>query len=138
MKALDTSALLGLLEGDRAARGLVRQLRGVEVATTEANLLELTYLAAEGTSHARAHRREILERLRRRLTVLPIDARAVANAGRLLGRGAERRPPTVLAMMGALEAASCEELFTLDRDLARGRWKVHVSLLSEKDTKKRK
>ncbi len=136
MKALDTSVLLAFLEGDRAARDLVHKLRGVEIAATEANLLELSYLAAKGTS--RAHRQEVLERLRRRLTVLPIDARAVGNAGRLLRRGADRYPPTLLAMMGALEAGSCEELFTLDQGLARGPWKVRVSLLTEKNTKERK
>lgn len=138
MKALDTSVLVALLEGDRAARDLVRKLRGVEVATTEANLLELSYLAAQGSSHARSHRQESLERLRRRLTVLPIDARAVGNAGHLLRRGADRYPPTLLAMMGALEAGSCDELFTFDRGLARGRWKVRISLLSEKNPKERK
>jgi predicted nucleic acid-binding protein len=48
MKALDTPVLLAILEGVPAARDLLRRLKGSELATTEANLLELTLLASAG------------------------------------------------------------------------------------------
>lgn len=136
MKALDTSALLALLEGDRSTRDLLRRLRGVEWATTEANLLELAYVAQGGPQRIRARRRELVDRLRRKLTVLPIDARAVGEAGRLIAKGHGDDPPLTLAMMAALEADGCDELFTLDPELARGRWKLRVTRLARKDTKK--
>lgn len=104
MKGLDTSVLLALLEGDRRTLNLLARLRGVELATTEVNLLELSYLAARGPPKVRVARREALDRLRRKITVLPIDGRAVEQAGRRLGKGSEKTPPHVLAMLGALEA----------------------------------
>jgi predicted nucleic acid-binding protein len=113
MKALDTGVLLALLEGSGKAREVVRKLRGVEVATTEANLIELAYLAA-GTRRVTAARLGALEKLRQRITVLPIDARGGREAVQLVpGR---RRPlaPSVAAMVGALRAAGCEELITDD------------------------
>src|SRR5208283_1659005 len=97
MKGLDTSVLLALLEGERGTRDLLKQLRGVELATTEANLLELSYLAARGPPRTQVARRRAVDRLRRKLTVLPIDNRAVEQAGRRLGRGSDKTPPHVLA-----------------------------------------
>jgi len=127
MKALDTSVLLALLEGDRSARDLVRKLREVEVGTTEANLLELAYLAARGTPRTRGRRREALGRLRRKLTVLPIDLRAVEAAeGGILRREAPTTP-LLAGMLGALEAAGCDELFTSDPQEFRGRWRFQVT-----------
>ncbi len=139
MKALDTSALLGLLEGDGSVRDLVRRLRGIELATTEANLLELTYLAARGNARSRNHRRETLERMRRKITVLPIDAKAVEHSGRHLSAGADALPPLVLAAMGALEAQGCEEVFTLETSAPPGRWKMRVTRIpASKHTKESK
>lgn len=112
MKGLDTSVLLALLEGDRGTRNLLTRLRGIELATTEINLLELSYLAARAPPRTRAARREVLDRLRRKITVLSIDSRAVDQAGRRLGKGSEKTPPHVLAMLGALESSGCDELFT--------------------------
>lgn len=135
MKALDTSVLLALLEGERGAQDLLKRLRGVEVATTEANLLELAYLAAVGPERHRAARREALGRLRRKITVLPIDARSVEAAARRIGKGAESAPPTVTAMMGALESTGCEELLTLESPITQGRWKVRVTRIRTHHTK---
>ncbi len=127
MKALDTSVLLALLEGDAATRELLRRLRGVELATTEANLLELHYLAARGPARSRAGRRAVVERLRQKLTVLPIDGRATEQASHRLGKGSERTAPQVLAMLGALEANGCEELYTHDPALDPGKWRFKIN-----------
>jgi uncharacterized protein with PIN domain len=126
VKALDTPVLLALLEGDRGARELVRRLRGHEIATTEANLLELALLA-EASPRARAARREAIARLRRKLTVLPIDGRAVEEAARRTSpREILRGSPHSLGMLGALEAAGCEELF-VDGPLPSGRWRFRMT-----------
>lgn len=125
MKGLDTSALLGLLHGDRGIRDLLKRLRHIELATTEANLLELAWIASRSPAHAR-RRKDALERLRQKITVLPIDSRAVERASRQMVRGAPTPPPLLLAMLGALDAAGCDELYTRDtvRDLGKWRFKV--------------
>lgn len=127
MKAVDTSVLLALLEGDRSARDLLRKLREVEVATTEANFLELAYLAARGSPRVRGRRREALGRLRRKLTVLPIDPRAVAETEGCVIRGEGPVSPLLAGMLGALEAAGCDELFTSDPRECRGRWRFQLT-----------
>lgn len=127
MKALDTSVLLAFLEGEPGVKELLKHLRGVEVATTEANLLELAYLADRGPGGHRTARHAALGRLRRKVTVLPIDARSVETASRHLGKGAESAPPLVTAMMSALESYGCEELLTLDPPGSWGKWKVRVT-----------
>lgn len=137
MKALDTSVLLALLEGEPGARDLLRRLHGIEVATTDANLLELAYLAARGPERHRSARREALARLRRKITVLPIDARAVEASSHRLGKGAEAAPPLVCAMMGALESSGCEELLSLDPPVPAGKWKVRVSRIRMHHAKER-
>ncbi|HYA70541.1 MAG TPA: PIN domain-containing protein [Thermoplasmata archaeon] len=127
MKALDTSVLLALLEGDRSARDLVRKLREVEIATTEANFLELAYLAHRGPPRVRARRRETLGRLRRKLTVLPIDPRAVSEVETCISHGDAPATPLLAGMLGALEAAGCDELFTSDPQDCRGRWRFQIT-----------
>lgn len=135
MKALDTSVILTLLEGDPGAQDLLKRLRGVELATTEVNLLELAYLAARGPARSQAARRAVLERLRRKLTVLPIDGRAMEQAGRRLGKGSERTPLHVLAMLGALEANGCDELFTQETTIDPGKWRFKITHLAHHGTK---
>jgi predicted nucleic acid-binding protein len=130
MKGFDSSTLLALLEGKRVAKDLLTRLRGVEIATTEMNLLELAYLAAVASPKARAPRRAAVERLRRKMTVLPVDSKAVEQASRRLGRGSERTSPTVLAMCGAFEANGCDELFTLDAEIDPGKWRFKITRLT--------
>jgi len=127
MKALDTPVLLALLEGALGTKELLRRLHGEELATTEANLLELEYIVARGPAKHRGSRRDAITRLRRKITVLPIDARAVEACSHHLGKGAEAAPPLVGAMMGALEASGCAELLTRDPFAPEGRWKVRVT-----------
>jgi predicted nucleic acid-binding protein len=135
MKGFDTSVLLALLEGDTAARELLRRTRGVELATTEANLLELALIARHGPAHSQRARREVLDRLRRKITVLPIDSRAVDHIDRHLQKTGDMFPPLVLAMMGALEAAGCDELFTRNSPQDLGKWKLKVSRIGRSHSK---
>lgn len=129
MKALDTPALLSLLEGNARLRAVLKRWRGEEIATTEANVLELALLAARGPPRGKGHRAETIGRLRRRLTVLPIDSRAGEEAQRRLARGGPAASPTILAMLAALEVNGCEELLTDDPRQIPGKWRFRVSKL---------
>jgi predicted nucleic acid-binding protein len=135
MKALDTSVLLALLEGDGSSKDLIRKLKGVEIATTEANLLELVYLAGRGPARNRGRRRGALDRLRRKVTVLPIDFRAVSEAERRVLKGGNSYPPLLAGMLGALETAGCDELFTTDPHECRGRWRFQVTRFTRHNSK---
>ncbi len=127
MKALDTAVLLALLEGDRGAGDVVRRLRGHEIATTEANLLELSLIAGREDPRTRGKRRESIARLRRKMTVLPIDGRAIDEIARRASQGdVSNNPPHVLSMLGALEANGCDELIT-DKLALTGKWRFRVS-----------
>ena len=130
MKALDTGVLLGLLEGSPKVRELLRKLRGSELATTEANLLELAYLAGVAQGKTRGARMAALERLRQRLTIVPIDRRAVHEATAQISKGSGRLAPTVAAMLGALEGAGAEELLTDDPKAIAGDWTFRVRVVS--------
>ncbi len=132
MKGLDTSVLLALLEGDRGVRDLLTRLRGVELATTEVNLLELSYLAVRGSPRSGVARREALDRLRRRITVLSIDRKAVEEAGCRFGKGSEKTPPLVLAMLGALETNGCDEFFTHETAIDPGRWMFKITRVTRR------
>ncbi len=129
MKALDTPILLGLLQGSPRLKDQIRRLRGSELATTEANFLELAYLAASAPSKARTERLTALTRLRQRITVLPIDARATEEASKRIG-SARARSPLVTAMLGALEAYGCEELLTDQPDQFGGSWRFKLKKLA--------
>lgn len=122
MKGLDTGALLEILEGAAGARKAVKKLRGEELATTELNLLELSVLAGKGAPRGRAERFAAIGRLRRRLTVLPIDGRAIDLAARQVTGGAGALPVSTLAALLAFEAAGCETLLTSDPSSIGGRW----------------
>lgn len=132
MKAVDTGVLLGILEGEPFARNLVRALRGVEVATTELSMLELSLLADGGSSKGRTARRAAVERLRRKLTVLPFDARAVAEAARRASAKHRGEGLLRLAEWGALEAYGCEELFTRSRMAPGGKWRFKLTRVGPK------
>lgn len=125
MKGLDTSFVVSLLDGDRAARDLVKRLKDVELATTEANLLELAFVAARTPSHAK-RRQEVLDRLRRKVTVLPIDSRGVDIARRHIERRPRGVPPLVLAALGAFESAGCDEVYTREDARGWGKWRFKV------------
>lgn len=129
MKALDTPVLLAFLEGSPRVREQVRKLRGVELATTEANLLELAYLASFAPLKARAARLASIGKLRQRLTVLPIDPRATLEASRRLLAAGGALSPWIAAMLGALEAGGCDELLTDDPRGLEGSWRFRTRKL---------
>jgi len=125
MKALDTPILLALLQGSPRVRDQLRRLRGTELATTEANFLELAYLAASAPAKLRGERLTALTRLRQRITALPIDSRGLEEASRRIA-AAPGRNPLVTAMLGALEAYGCEELLTDRPDQLGGPWRFKL------------
>jgi PIN domain len=135
MKALDTGVLRGILEADGGCRDLLRRLRGLEVATTERSILELGVLAHRGPLKVQSSRRAAIDRLRRKLTVLPIDARAVAEASRNMSGTSNPEDLWHLAEWGALDAAGCDELFTRGKPLAGGKWRFKVTRVGRKATK---
>ncbi|MCI4365227.1 MAG: PIN domain-containing protein [Thermoplasmata archaeon] len=131
MKALDTTVLLALLHGDRKIREVLRRLRGVEIAASELGFLELHILAAQAPVKERAHRREALDRLRRSLTVLPFDGKALEKVARRGVRDDLRSmPPSLLASLAIFEAAGCEEFITVEPASVTGRWAFRVSGLT--------
>jgi hypothetical protein len=112
MKGLDTPVLLGLLHGDEAAVGMIRKLSGDELATTEWNLFELEAVNASGPVNGAIRRRRAIEKLRRRLVVIPIGSAAVQRAAAWLRREPRLRPDTTLLMLAAAEAQGCSEWIT--------------------------
>jgi hypothetical protein len=135
VKALDSGVLRSILEGDRAARDLLRHLRGFEVATTERALLELGIQARRAPSKVQSARRTVLDRLRRKLTVLPVDHRAVNEALRRATAKSTAEELWQLAEWGALEAGGCEELFTHSTHAPAGKWRFKVTRVGAKRTK---
>ena len=103
----------------------------MEVATTEANLLELGYLAARGSAPQRLARRAALSRLRRKLTVLALDSKSVEEATGRLAKGASAFPTLGLAMLSILETNGCEELLTTEKIPVAGKWRFKISRISK-------
>jgi predicted nucleic acid-binding protein len=140
MRALDTPVLLRLLRGDPTARALARKIGAEELATTEINLWELTVLATEDRRPGRERRLEAIERLRRKLGVLPVDAAALAAATRRRREATDRgETPSVALMIAALVGHGIEELITTRESRP---WSASVGLrivyLEEIAPKKRK
>jgi predicted nucleic acid-binding protein len=113
VKALDTPVLLAFLRGSAGARALVRSLSGEEIATTELNLYELEALARLDPHPGRERRLAALDRLRRKLTVLPVDERGVrAGLRHLKTHGHSVALPNLDLILGTLEANGCSEWIT--------------------------
>lgn len=113
MKGLDTPVLLAILRGAPAAKKLVRTLAGEEIGTTEWNLYELEVLARKLPAGGRDRRLAVLEKLRRRIAVLPLDRRAVqATLPRNNRATVDSHAPILSLMLGAMEANGATEWFT--------------------------
>jgi predicted nucleic acid-binding protein len=129
VKALDTTVLLSFLRGSPSARAIIRSLSGEEIATTEVNLYELEAIARQDSGPGRERRLAALDRLRRKLTVLPVDESAVrAGLHHLRGHSGRGALPLVDLILGTLEANGCSEWITT-RPLPRRRdsklkWRV--------------
>ncbi|MCI4324302.1 MAG: PIN domain-containing protein [Thermoplasmata archaeon] len=112
MKGLDTPVLLEILAGGPSATKLLRGLAGEELCTTEANFFELETIARSDRGAALERRLAALERLRRGMTVLPLDERA-GRAAAIRSKGDPQGLPTDLWLVwGALEANGCTEWIT--------------------------
>jgi predicted nucleic acid-binding protein len=136
MKALDTPVLLGALLGDRRVRDALQRLRGEEIATTELNLLELSLVAARSGPKVRTKRRASLDRLRRSLTVLPFDSRALERLTRHSAQDETTKiPPLLLGSLAILEANGCDELLTTDAKAIRGIWPYRVTVIRLSNSK---
>ena len=112
MKGLDTPVLLEILEGRPAASKLLKGLAGEELCTTEANFFELEAIAREGRRVPLERRLAALERLRRGMTVLPLDERACRAAAARWKDGGQGLSGQTWMIYGALEANGCSEWFT--------------------------
>jgi predicted nucleic acid-binding protein len=112
MKGLDTPVLLALLEGAPKARALVRALAGEELATTEVNLFEIELLGRRDKSPGKERRTQALERLRRKLTVLPIDEESSRKAAAIAATARQAAPEGTWLSLGAAEAHGCSEWIT--------------------------
>jgi len=139
MKALDTPILLALLEGRREAIDLADSLAGEEVCTTEANLFELECVARDAGGAQRTRRLAALDRLRHKMTVLPIDDRAVHAASALVGGRKDPVPPLVALTLGVLASCGVSEVFTTEGGhLESAGGAVKVTHVRRKTTKSRK
>jgi predicted nucleic acid-binding protein len=138
MKALDTPVLLDVLRGVPAARQLVRSLTGEEVATTEINMFELGVLARSDRRPGFERRLAALERLRRKLTVLPVDGAAIAAAAKLpLAKGKVHSPLTQL-LVATLESHGCAHWITVPEAVPEGgRLSLKVELYGQRRPKAR-
>jgi predicted nucleic acid-binding protein len=128
MKGLDTPVLVRLLHGDAGVRKAVRELEGEELATTEWNLLELEALARLDESPGRERRKSALENLRRRLTVVPLDERAVELAAREMARPGRSRDLIGLAVLACLASRGCDEVLTSGTSLSRKGFRGHLKV----------
>jgi len=136
MKAVDSGPLAAILEGDPSMKMVVRQLRGVEVASTEISMIELSVRAHQAPAKNRAARLRALENLRRKITVLPIDSRAGQEAVRRIGKSGQVGRLYRTAELAALEVNQCDELLTYDKNLhGNGKWRFKITILRHHATK---
>lgn len=110
MRCIDTPLLEALLRGRASSVRWQKLIRdGGELATTEVNLLELAQRGLPGPPSSAARRLGALERVRKCLTVLPLDAEGSRRAVGLMleskrgglhskGGGVELEPLLVAAI----------------------------------------
>lgn len=112
VKALDTPALLAILEGRREAAWLIEEVAGGEVGTTEVNLCELEAAVRADGRADRARRLAALDRLRRRISVFAVDEKATRAASRLVAEGHGATSLTTGLILGTVQANGATELIT--------------------------
>jgi predicted nucleic acid-binding protein len=137
MIGLDTPVLLSLLRGESTAKALIRRLEAEEVGTTSINLFELETLARLDSSAGKEHRLAALDRLRRKLTILPIDDRSAATAAGYASKDPSHTVPAAnWVILGALEAHGCSEWVTLPGShFPRASKSVRVTILGHSASK---
>ncbi len=114
MKGLDTPVLLALLAGRASARALFEGKAEEELCTTEINLFELEAIARASPSGGRARRLAALERLRHRITVLPLDDRGAKAAALLASTNPAGVSSTGCLVAGCFLANGASELVTTE------------------------
>jgi predicted nucleic acid-binding protein len=123
MKGLDTPVLVSILQGEPRAKMLLRRLRGEELASSELNFLELEFLVGRAAGPTQPRRRIAVGRLRRGLTILPLDGRASEKLPEISRRKEARGlNPLVVGALACFAAYGCDELVTSDQRLLAGRW----------------
>jgi predicted nucleic acid-binding protein len=129
MKALDASVLVALLRGRPEAKALLRSLHGEELCAPQLVLVELEALARLDASPGLERRLAAVEKLRRRLTVLPIEEKGAQIAAKILGAHPRNASLSAALTAGALEAQHVGEWITTpefapDRKVGRVRTRV--------------
>lgn len=109
MRGLDTAVLIDLLHGRPSARRLLEESAEEELCTTEINLFELETLARADRRPGRERRLASLERLRHKITVLPVDERAARAASLIAAAHPHAGTTTDFLILGAAEAAGVRE-----------------------------
>jgi|GEM_PF-627899 len=113
MRGLDTPVLLALLDGQPAARRLFDGAPADAFVTTEVNLFELETLARQ-RSPGRSGRLAALERLRRRLAVLPLESGGARRAALFAADSKGGLSSSDALVLGILDAHGASELVTND------------------------
>lgn len=114
MKALDTPALLALLEGRREATWILGEVAGGEVCTTEVNMFELEAAVLSDRRSERSRRLAALQRLRQRITVLPLDEKGASAAARVLSAGGSPAPSLSALVLGIAASHGAVEVLTTE------------------------
>lgn len=114
MRGIDSPLLLALLEGRPEGRALIEGQADEELCTTEVNLFELEALARAGGRDGRARRLAALDRLRHKISVLPVDERASRAAAALAAQSRVSLPASTWLFLGSLQAAGATEVLTTD------------------------
>ena len=112
MKALDTPVLLGILRAERPAGEALSSLQHDELATPEVCLMELEAIARMDRSPGREKRLAAVERLRRRVTVLPLTEKGSRAASTILARRPHALSSNDALVLGIAESHGCSELIT--------------------------
>ncbi|MFI5414142.1 MAG: type II toxin-antitoxin system VapC family toxin [Candidatus Lutacidiplasmatales archaeon] len=112
MIGLDTPVLLEILGGRPSAKALLKRLTGEEVGTTEMNLFELVAIARALGPAGLERRLAAVDRLRRGLTVIPLDAQASQGASARWRGDGQGLSSTPWLLLGALEVNGCTEWVT--------------------------
>jgi predicted nucleic acid-binding protein len=130
MKVLDTPLLLDLLRGRVSVRTLAEHAKGEELATTELNLFELEVMARIGPKVGRDRRLAAVQRLRRKLTILPIDERACQLGAAAQASHVRAASALECLMLGSARAAGASAWWTSPKEslpALEGLELVHIS-----------
>jgi predicted nucleic acid-binding protein len=136
VRGLDTPVLLGLLRGDARVSAFLRRAEAEDLCTTVINLFELEAIARSDRAPGRERRLSSLERLRRKVTVLPIDERATELSAQEASRAeAPAAPPSTWLILGALLSGGCSEWITTREARFPSAAGLKVTLLDRSTTK---